>query len=190
MCELHSESFRFSILNIILSDVSKEIEIYLFPSTTLSRHSGSTGCTYIDISWAWEELSFISKLHRVFYRQNISRDHNIHFLDTYTWFSFLGRRFFSSRKFKMAGIDWWSFLFYYFFPSNFFIPFFWHIRACLSSFACQQRPENIFSLKNNFSAMFFTLGNDFTLHVNIRDQPRKNIFIFNKNNIFDCENRK
>lgn len=95
---------------------------------------------------------------------------------------------FSSRKFKMAGIDWWSFLFYYFFPSNFFIPFFWHIRACLSSFACQQRPENIFSLNNNFSAMLFTLGNDFIFHVNIRDQPRKNIF--NKNNIFDCKKRK
>lgn len=106
-----------------------------------------------------------SELHIVFYRHSfyISGTITYIFLETCTHDSLLSRSsLFSSLKFKMAGIDWWSFLFYYFSPSNFFIPFFWHIRACLSSCACQQKSENILPLSPGLKRFSFTLGNDFT----------------------------
>lgn len=105
-------------------------------------------------------------------------DHNIHyFLDT--WFSFLGRRrIFSPLKFKMAGIDWWSFLFYYFFRVIFLFLFLTYTR--MPFFLCLSAKEQKYFPLKTFS-FIFTLGSDFTLHVNI-DSGSENITIFS-----DCE---
>lgn len=94
---------------------------------------------------------------------------------------FLGRRFFSSLKFKMAGIDWWSFLFYYFFPSNFFIPFF-DIYAHAFLLLPVSKEQNIFSLKisQNFLLCFSLLAMIFHSSCKYRLNSKK------INNNFDC----